>query len=140
MDLWNILYFMIASCVCYGIYAFYNHQRFKIFILGCRFMINRLVRPSTSIKRSSKYLEIAYTENGKPKTLLIPTNLSQAFAASQCEVVIHYDHGSSKDLIQDCDIPILVTANDLGARSITVYNTATGEERMYTGNNPVLYF
>lgn len=140
MDLWNVLYFVIFCLACYGVYAIFNRDRFKLFILGCQFMINRFRKPSLIIKKCTNHLEFAYMDNGKPKTLLIPTNLARSFDASQCEVTINYIDGTTRDLVQDCIIPILVTASDLGATSITVYNTASGEERTYTGRNPVLYF
>lgn len=92
------------------------------------------------IERHAGYLYIEYTEDHRKKSVYIPLRAEQSFMSMQCEVTAIYDNSIGKTIKQDTDIPLMVTAQDLGAKKVQILNVFNGTERIYKGNQKLEYF
>lgn len=119
-----------------GIHAFFN----RIKVRTIKYIADNYLEAPFEIRRHQKYIEFIYVEDGVKKELYFPVNEVQSYLASQCTVTIIYDEKCGKNFHQDADIPVLVTANDLGAKHVQVLNNLTCEERIYEGNDKIEYF
>ena len=99
------------------------------------------VIPPITLYRHHNHIRVVYTDNyGEKRYIFVPLDLTMELEASQCEVIAHIDKTGAIPLKQEDDIPILVTANHLNAKYISVRNTHTQEEKLFKGNEKVEYF
>jgi hypothetical protein len=116
-----------------GSYVYYRKQFHS-------YLREQFKEDSFTIERKDNYCILKYLEDGETKELYIPLDISQNMAASQSiiEVIVDKDH--KYEICQDPEMPILVTANDLGANSIVVTNNFTGEVHAFHDNDKVHFY
>ena len=92
-----------------------------------------------TLTRHPNYLELSYNENGEDKQILIPLRKEQIYTAMQCEVDIVYRDDRTIRLKQDTAIPIMITAYDIGAKCIKIFNKFNYQYREFFANQPIEY-
>lgn len=91
------------------------------------------------LERKDGHIQITYTAGGI-KHIFVPISYDMSLEASQCAVISHFEDGTTKELFHEHDVPILITANNIGAKYIIVKNNYTDEERTFTGDQPIEFF
>ena len=91
------------------------------------------------LERKDGHIQITYTAGGI-KHILVPLSYDMSLEASQCLVESHFEDGTVKELFHEHDVPILITANNIGAKHIIVRNVYTEEERTFTGDEVIEFF
>ena len=90
----------------------------------------------TSISKYRKYMVIRYYDEGRLREVYVPRNLSNSLTASQCAVTFC---DGNKHIVQDMQIPILVTARDLDTGAVCVKNVESGNESIFRKDEKVIY-
>jgi len=103
---------------------------------------------TTTITKFDNYMIVEYFDsddngddngNGKRKVYL-PLRADGVLAINECTIRAFYrDHGSLI-IKQDPELPIFITASDIGAVYIIVRNNFNGEERKFVGEEKVECF
>lgn len=104
------------------------------------------------VEKFDNYMTITYydQDDDKMRKVFLPLRMDNVLAVNECKVEAFIcnrsDNGSNSSdhkvvtIVQDPEIPILVTASNLGAEYILVHNNFNGEEKHFKGEEPVECF
>lgn len=134
-----IFFMMLYPIFLYRYVLYYSLKGLYIYLRSnIRKKINSQ-KPIT-MNRHQGYLQITYKDHNDTKSIYVPVRHDIALESSQCEVIAHISKDLAIPLVQENDVPIFVTAEDLGAKYISVRNIYTQEERLFKGNENVEFF
>jgi hypothetical protein len=121
---------LMTGLTIVGTYTFY-----QLFLVLQKFYhVYKIVANLKNNKESAKiynhHIEIPYTHLNTPYIVRLPFNPKLAAKMSQCQMKAKID-GREYDITQQEGLPYLISADDLGADYMMLYNDMTEEEIVY---------
>jgi hypothetical protein len=135
------------------IFLIYKYVTFRLKEFVSKDLHKNIRTYENVVEKFDNYMTISYfdSDDNKMRKVYLPLQMDNVLAMNECKIEAFYSddneeinqkRGGEKIITikQDPEIPVMVTAGNMGANYILVHNLFNGEEKIFRGDQKVECF